>query len=67
MKFLLSKGRLYIDGNEVKSIIFKDGVGIEFPIQDLDDCDITESSYIKNVISPGTTIITGGSFHLGDK
>lgn len=80
MNIQLLNGNLFINNNEVSTVVYKNGEVQVFPIKDYNAIDIThgnnnsidvkgDGNFVvqqKNVIS-GATIITAGSFHLGDK
>lgn len=74
MTFELLNGRLFIDNQEVLTVIYKSGEITKFPIaqtqekifvkENASGISITNS---KNVITPGSTIFCGGDFKLGDQ
>lgn len=78
-----TNGVLIINNKKVQTVVFTDQTAMVFPIDVSNEEVSLYSevgghiattkgggvaiSNSKNVITPGSTIITGGSFHLGDK
>lgn len=83
MTINFTNGVLTINNKTVQTVVFTDQTAEVFPINVSNEevsvyCEIdghiatTKGGWLaisnsENVITPGSTIITGGSFHLGDK
>lgn len=83
MKIKFTDGILTINNKPVQTVVFTDQTAMVFPIDISNEEVSVYSevggniattkgggvaiSNSKNVITPGNTIITNGSFHLGDK
>ncbi len=67
----IKDGKLFIDGVLATAVILVDNRVVKGPFHSKDDVQHKgflrpETTYNKNIITPGSTIVCGGDFKLGD-